>query len=202
MCRRYSAAEAVEIAGHPFYVLTKPDGFTFVYDVLASELLGRPIWHERQSYNRDYWLASTYNYAFDRHLIGNSSNGNIYEMEILDATGKEGDDYVVAEAVLPVLWSNAESFSINSLIVDAATGIGNTVNPAQDPRLMMAISRDGGHAWSNEEWRSLGLRGERTARCKWDALGDYDRASIRLQISDPVERTLLGAYADVERGSV
>jgi hypothetical protein len=77
-----ATAFAYQQEGHTFYQLTVPDLETsWVYDV-ASQL-----WHERGHWNVEQMRyqphrAGTHAYAFNKHVVGDSLTGGIYELSL------------------------------------------------------------------------------------------------------------------------
>jgi len=83
-CPRLSSsiAWAYQDEGHSFYVLYIPNAETsWVYDIATN------AWHERATWNPDTlrWephLGRCHCYAFGKHLVGDRSSGQIYEMNL------------------------------------------------------------------------------------------------------------------------
>lgn len=71
---------------------------------------------------------------------------------------------------------------------------------AIDPQVMLRWSDDGGHTWSNEHWRSMGLTGEWGRRVIWRRLGMTVKLRDRVyEVSgtDPVKIAIMGAELQV-----
>ena len=68
------------------------------------------------------------------------------------------------------------------------------------PQIMLTWSNDWGHSWSNEHWTSAGPIGARKQRAIWRRLGQARDRVYKVQISDPIKITLMGAEIDVEPG--
>jgi len=65
-----------------------------------------------------------------------------------------------------------------------------------DPQVMLRWSDDGGHTWSNEQWRSMGKLGETGRRVLWRRLGMTVKLRDRVyEVSgtDPVKIAIMGA---------
>jgi hypothetical protein len=78
-----------------------------------------------------------------------------------------------------------------------------TVNEPQgaDPQVMLSVSDDGGRTFSAlQKWRSLGKEGEYLKRLRWLKMGMFRQRQIRLEITDPVRRNIVGIYQDVSEG--
>lgn len=77
-----SIAYAYQDEGHSFYHLYVPDAETsWTYDVATG------FWHERATWDPDElrWephLSRCHCYAFGRHLVGDRSSGQVYEMSL------------------------------------------------------------------------------------------------------------------------
>ena len=187
------------LEGHAQYVLKKPGEWTFVYDAATK------LWHERQSASRDDYKVSTFVRAFDRYLLGDDNTGKIYFLDNSrfgqeDNSADSTVDTVVSTMAAPPLWANAQVASLNSLVVDFERGVGITTGQGSDPEVMLRYSDDGGFTWSSEKWRKLGKKGEYKTRSRWNRLGSFRQRVLELSISDPVQRTIMGAYAEVEGG--
>ena len=177
--------------GHAFYVLKKPDTFTFVYDVATD------LWHERESHNRQDYRVSTFAEAFKLLLVGDDSNGNIYRLDLNSFT--ENGETIVASATAPPLFADSETAIANNLIIDFEHGEAMTTGQGSDPQAMLDWSDDGGKTWVNEKWRSIGRKGQYPARAKWDRMGQFRQRTYRVKVSDPVKRVISSiAYADIE----
>ena len=179
--------------GHPFYVLKKPNVFTFVYDVSTD------LWHERVSHQRDDYRVSTCARAFDKDLVGDDRSGKIYRLDPDDVNGEDGDT-TPAIVTGPPLWAEGQRAFFHNLLIDFEMGVGLTTGQGSDPQAMLRLSRDGGHTWSAEKWRSLGKKGERRRRVRFDRLGSFRQCALELTISDPVRRVVLGAYGNISQG--
>lgn len=67
-----------------------------------------------------------------------------------------------------------------------------------DHFIEVAFSKDGGHTWSNWRRRSLGGVGQYEQRIRLLRLGRYRHAVMKVRVSSPVKRDLLGAVAAIE----
>jgi len=71
---------------------------------------------------------------------------------------------------------------------------------AIDPQVMLRWSDDGGHTWSNEHWRSMGLTGQWGRRVIWRRLGMTLKLRDRVyEVSgtDPIKIAIMGAELNV-----
>lgn len=67
-----------------------------------------------------------------------------------------------------------------------------------DHYIEVAVSKDGGHTWSNWRRRSLGAVGQYEQRVRLLRLGRYRHAVLKIRVSSPVKRDLFGAVAAIE----
>ena len=181
--------------GHGFYVLKKPDEFTFVYDVATG------LWHERESHNRPDYRVSTFEVAFNLLLVGDDTTGDVYALDPTYYT--ENGETFISSATAPPLWAEGETATMNTLIIGFEHGVGLTTGQGSDPQAMLDWSDDGGRTWSNEHWRDIGPKGEYKQRAKWDRLGQFRQRVLRVSVSDPIKRVIDSiAIAEIEGGRI
>lgn len=80
-----------------------------------------------------------------------------------------------------------------------------TVNPntpqGADPEIRLAVSDDGGRTFSLlQKWRSMGKIGQYRKRLRWMKMGMFRQRQIRLEVTDPVRRNIIGLYMDTSVG--
>lgn len=70
-----------------------------------------------------------------------------------------------------------------------------------DPQVRLSTSDDGGRTWSTlKKWRSMGKIGRYRTRLRWLKLGKFRQRIIKLEITDPVRRNIVGFYQDTSEG--
>jgi hypothetical protein len=183
--------------GHTFYVLTYPSGDrTFVYDATTQ------LWHERSTYKGtpyDYGrhIGNCYAYYDGKHYVGDSTNGNLYEMSsaYYDDNGlplvsvRAGQHQYDGQTLRNVFMKKLQ------IDMEAGVGLTGTVpTVGVDPQIALSWSDDGGHTWSNDYLASMGKIGEYERRAIWRRLGMSRDRIFRIAISDPVKRVITGAY--------
>lgn len=103
--------------------------------------------------------------------------------------------------LLPSSENNRRMF-ISNLEVLCDTGIGLNEGQGVDPQVMRSISRDGGHTWGIEKWRSAGAMGNYNTRVRWiGSNGSYRNGVAKIVVTDPVDWQFLKVMADIEEGS-
>lgn len=187
-----------QLGNHIFYQLTFPTAdATWVYDATEQQ------WHERQSWNRDStpWKlgrhrAQSYAFFKGKHLIGDMSNGKIYEMK----SDVYDEDGIEMPAIRTTYGINKDQrpITINEVQLLFTPGQGLISGQGSDPKTILSWSYTGGIKWGNEVQPDLGKIGEYYNRCIWWQLGQGRNFAIRLKTTDPVNRDIWGAYADME----
>lgn len=181
------------LGGHEFYQLSAPD-WTWVWDASTR------LWHRKQSYGLTGWRGRGYVRAFDKHLIGDVENGNIYEMSF-DHEDENGEHLVFSLRSQPV---SKFPFNIRHDVfrVDMQGGVGknSTDTHKSDPKVMMRFSDDGGHLWSSNREAPLGKIGDYGRRVRFNRLGrsrSHGR-TYEVSCSAPVRRALIRAVVEGE----
>lgn len=185
--------------GHYYYVLNFTDAnTTWVYDSSTG------MWHER-TYTNDGQFerhrANCHAFAYNTHVVGDYSNGKVYEM----SSSVYSDDSAEIRRLrsAPHISSELDHVFYHSFQLDMEVGVGldgSATTQGNNPQAMLQWSNDGGHTWSNEIWTSFGKIGNRLKRAVWRKLG-YGRDRIfRVVISDPVKVIVVGAQLRISKG--
>lgn len=69
-----------------------------------------------------------------------------------------------------------------------------------DPKVQFCYSRDGGHTWSSWKERSLGAVGRFNQRVRYLNIGQFRAIVVKIRVSDPVKRDILGANVRIQGG--
>lgn len=174
--------------GHKFYVLCSDVG-TFAFDMSTN------AWHERKSLDRENWRAGFAVRCYDTTIFGDNETGKLYTAS-LDTYTEDGET-ISAEITLPTFEADRNDVTMHTFELLCETGVGLTTGQGSDPQVSLQYSDNGGRSWSNELWRSMGVTGDYTARCVWRKLGQFRQRQIKLTITDPVRRFVIGYFADI-----
>lgn len=188
MIRGYSYQED----GHLFYALTGGGlATTLVFDAATG------LWHERAFLEDDGSLAlhkaATHMFAFGKHLVGDRTDGIIYEMS-QDFYDDNGDE-IRRQRTFTHLYNEGQSFIVPEIQVDFEAGVGLTTGQGSAPVCWLEVSNDGGHTYSQEYQASIGALGNYKTRAVWRRLGQFEQLTCRVTITDPVKVAICGAYA-------
>jgi hypothetical protein len=185
--------------GHKFVNLVFPTAnASWVLDLSTG------YWHERESWdvnNNSFgrWRGNCCLSAFGKILIGDAYSGRV---GYLDATTfTEFGNTMRAMMISPPIHMDRRRIYISTFELDVDSGEGLSAGQGSDPQIMMDYSRDGGRTFINlQAWQSLGKIGAYLQRCRWFQLGESRQWAIRVMISDPVKRVILGATANISVG--
>lgn len=173
---------------------------TIVYDAKASQLAGRPIWHQRESfglYQKNRWRVNSIAQAYGGFFCGDSERGYIGELK-LDAY----DEYGVAiRRVATIGPFKAKSGARFWNMVQAIVEAGRANSSVTDPMLRLSWSDDGGYTFNSEIMRSTGKTGEYFINPTWHQLGMCRNQRIyKFEFSEMCPFSLISVIAEFEDG--
>lgn len=185
-------AFCMEFEGHLFYVLTFPTAnATWVWDESSG------LWHQWESRGVGRFRGNAYALLGTTDYVGDYLDGNVYKLE-RDQYSDFGTKIECIREDRHIVAANSRAPLFHrALEVRLAQGVGTA---SLNPQAMLQWSDDGGHTWSNEHWRDMGLVGKYAQRCVWRSLGQARDRVYRLKITDSVERTIVSGYLDIEVG--
>lgn len=177
--------------GHFFYILTGGGLETsLAYDLTTGQ------WHERAYLNAqgefEQDLASCCVSAFGKHLVGDRRNGKIYELS-QDVYSDNGDE-IASERIFTHLSNEDQRQRYNELVIAFEHGVGITTGQGSDPVCMLKISKDGGRTYSDWYTASIGKKGEYKNKTRFRRIGIAEQLTLKVRITDPVKRVMIGAY--------
>lgn len=179
--------------GHEFYVLTFPtEKKTWVFDAASGE------WHQRaHTIDGAFPNRERYNchvFAFGKHLMGDYSNGKVYELD--SSIGTFDGVRVPRERTSPDITDEERRTRVMSFQLDMEEGTGDP-NSTTDTSIWLSYSKDGGHTFSNEIERSIGDAGEYRQRIIWRRLGWSRHWIFKVRTWSPNKVIIKGAYTRV-----
>jgi hypothetical protein len=177
------------------------DSKTFVYNVTASELLGKPVWLEQQTGITDNaWRVNSVNFVYDKFLVSDFNDGRVGELDT--ETYTEYGDVILSTKTLPPFASDGKSMFVSSMELTIDSGQGLISGQGSDPKIMMDFSNDGGRTWKGEFWRPMGKIGEYLKRAAWRRLGRIPSHRVfRFKCSEPIKRVFMKLEAEVTSGN-
>lgn len=185
--------------GHKWIVVTFPSaGQTWVFDVASG------LWHQRVSWNalnQDVggWRVNSVQ-QFGNHIaVGDGMSGLLGFLN--EDTFTEWGNTLPAIVTSPQIHGARARLFWSVFEADIETGVGTTVDPGADPMMVLDWSDDGGRTWSMvQPPRSMGKQGEYRRRLRWTRMGQARQRMLRLTVTAPVKRALIGTYAKLTPG--
>lgn len=176
--------------GHSHVCFAGTD-WTVCYDIATG------VWHNRESYGQDKWRAKHAVLAWGKRIVGDTQSGKLFYMD--PDTYTENGGTMTWGVDSPPMHAFPNGGIVDALHLDLATGHGALSGQGSDPKIMLSISRDGGHTFETYRELELGVRGAHQTRVTARRLGRFGPKGMvfRLRISDPVVRGLIQADAQV-----
>lgn len=177
--------------GHVFYMITGGGLETSLcYDLVTQQ------WHER-AYTNNSGVFEQHRgccamYAFDKTLVGDRENGNIYEMSL--EYYSDAGDALVSERTFTHLSDEGKRIRYNALELGFETGVGLQSGQGSNPVVSMQLSKDGAKTWSDWHDAAIGAAGAYQTKVMFRRLGVAEQMTFKIRVSDPVKRAIIGAY--------
>jgi hypothetical protein len=151
--RRYGSSSAtasvVTWDGHTFYVLnlgTKSWAFDTTTESWA-------LWSTGGTR-----FAGNYVTQFNQYqVLSDWSDSRLY---YVDDVYTDDSNVLARETTTRHVFGGMDKIACHELVIDFETGVGLTSGQGVAPQVMLQVSKDGGHTWGNELWRSLGALGQ------------------------------------------
>lgn len=185
--------------GHKFVVVTFPTaGATWVLDLSTG------LWHERESWQSDntsygQWRGNCAIRAYNEILVGDAFSGVIATADFNTYT--ELGNTMRGLVTAPPIHNDRKRIFMSRFELDVESGVGLSSGQGSDPQIMLDWSDDGARTWSAlQKWRSMGKIGAYKQRLRWLRMGQSRQRVLRLQVTDPVRRNLIGTYVDLKQG--
>jgi len=176
--------------GHTFCVFTFPtSNKTWVYDLSTG------LWFQWSTDGDDSrHISNSYIYFNNKHYVGSRVDGTIYELS--DVTYDDDGTAITRLRQSPHLHFQGKVGWIRAIEAILEQGVAN--GAVADPQMMLQWSKDRGHTWNSEQWRSvLGSTGEYSKASTWRRIGRTEDIIFRFKMTDAVKGVLIGAYMDV-----
>ena len=180
-----------QLEGHEMYVVTFPsigNGLTWVYDLSTGQ------WHKWLHWNNGQYFRHRGNcgaFFNNMYLIGDFENGKIYSIE--NAVYTDDGSTIRRLRRAPHLVTDFDRQFFEEFQIQFQPGVGNPVDPGQNPQAMLRWSDDGGSTWSNVYTTSIGKIGNYINRAIFRRLGTARDRIFEVSISDPVKAVIVSA---------
>ena len=182
-------AYTYEEDGHLWYVLTIPEReLTWAYDITTN------AWHIREDYNFQRSRVNCHELFDKQNLVGDFQSGRIFVMD--RNTKTEDESPIVRRFRLPTINVGRNYLTLYAFELDMSTGVGNATGPGSDPEAKLRWSIDAGKTWSSWKTSKIGKMGQYLTRCRWLQLGRGRSFVIEVEINEPIEVDIGGAYIE------
>jgi len=200
---RYSTIDdaigwCMNLEGTWMYCLTFPvEGVTWIYPKRGEWF----EWSFGSAGKRT--ISNSYAYAHRKHLVGDYTSGNIYELDFDTFEDTENNEPIIRIRDTGPLHGGlfkrpGKKIRMNRFELIVETGVGLLSGQGQDPVIMLSFSDDNGNTFGTESWGRIGKLGEFLWKVEWFVLGTFDSRIIRIKTSDPVYYSIHSAAADLE----
>ena len=146
-------------------------------------------------------LANSYSKAYGKHLVGDYTSGDIFEIDPETYTN-DGEAIIRIRDTGAIhgglLGAAGKDIEMERFELICQTGVGLLSGQGEDPKVMLSFSDDGGKTFSTEMWGSVGGIGDNIWTVEWFNLGTFKNRIIRVKTSDPVYFSIHSAAADLE----
>jgi hypothetical protein len=185
-----ATAFAYMLGGHAFYQINFPsandgDGASWLYDNQSNSWsqVGGEFSRHRAELQMQY---------LNQSIVTDFENGLTYSLD-QDTYTDNGNPIV--RQLIGRHQSTGDFSKIGRMWLETESGTGLVSGQGENPQIMLQISRDGGHTFGAELWRSFGQIGKFRARAVWNGLGRARDWVMRLRITDPVKVVLVSCWA-------
>lgn len=182
--------------GHAFLIITGGGLETSLcYDLTVG------LWHERAYLNSlgnyEQHLGVDCMFAFNKQLVGDRLNGNIYQLDINTYT--DNGNPILRKRVYTHLLDELKPTRYDSLDIGFETGTGLQTGQGSNPLCSLRVSGDGARTWSNYYTTPIGAVGKFGQQVKFRRLGIQQQTTFELSISEPVKVAITGSYLEARR---
>lgn len=184
--------------GQNFYVLTFPsENKTWC----LSESLGIDGWFNLSAdTNRGKYNATSHMFVYNKHLLADELNGNLYKLDI----NAFSNDTLTIQRVRTLasihgglIGQPGKRIEMSSFELIMKKGVGLITGQGEDPKIIIEYSVDGGVSFKQGQFVRIGRLGETNLKVKWDNMDSFYDLIIRMTTSDPVYYSLQSASIEL-----
>ena len=184
-----ATAFAYMVSGHPMYQINFPTpGESWLYDGLTK------AW-SRVQYGSGRHRGEIQMNFLNKPYVSDYDNGKVY---LLDQGAYTDDGAAIIREFTSRHNKTGDFSSISALWLEMEAGVGLNAGQGSDPKVMLQISRDGGHVWGQELVGSIGKLGAYKQRALWNRLGRARDWLFKFRCTDPVKTVFVAGWAKVQ----
>lgn len=180
------------LGGHPMYQLNfSNEGKSWLYDGSTD------YWSELKTGNKRHRGELAVDFL-NQTIVADYENGKLYRLdhEVFSDNGEE----IITQLTGNHIVLDGMTFSVDWLEVQGETGVGLSTGNGSDPQIALQLSKDGGHSFNTEQFRSWGKSGEYNKRAVWRSQGIGTDIVPRLTISSPVKKVFTTGVMGLTKG--
>jgi hypothetical protein len=176
-----------KIEGQNFYLLSFP---TENKTWCLSEVLGVDGWFNLSAdTNRGKYNATSHMKAYNKHLIADETNGNLYILDI-NAFSNNGQTIQRVRTLASIhgglVRKPGKRIEMSSFELIMKKGVGLITGQGENPKIIMEYSVDGGESYKQGNFIPVGRLGQTNIKVKWDNVESFYDLIPRIVTSDPV----------------
>lgn len=185
--------------GQNFYFLTFPSANK---TWCLSEALGVDGWFNLSSdTDRGRYKATSHMFVYNKNLIADESNGNLYQLDINAYTNNTETIQrirTLASIHGGLIGKPGKNLEMSSFELIMKKGVGIVTGQGDDPLIIIEYSIDGGDSFIHGQFVEVGRLGKTNIKVKWDNMATFYDLIIRLTTSDPVYYSLQSASIELQ----
>jgi hypothetical protein len=177
---------AYMISGHPMYQINFPTAnASWLYDGQSQS------WSKVQFGNSGRHLGDIQTQFLTKNYVSDYRNGTLYKLE-QDLYTDNGA--AIVREFVGRHQQSGDLATFSAIWIEMEAGVGVQNGQGVTPKVMMQISRDGGHEWGQEVWRDVGAVGKYKTRAVFNCLGRARDWLFKFRVTDPIKTVFIGAW--------
>lgn len=177
-------------AGHAFYQINFPSADKSWLGDNQSQ-----SWSEVSSNGGRHRAEIQVNYL-NRAYVSDYENGKIY---VLDSNTYTDDGEMIVREFISRHQATGDYSHFGQMWIEMEAGTGLISGQGENPKVMMSVSRDGGHTYGAEVVREFGRIGEYKRRAVFNRVGRSRDWLYRFRVTDPVNTVFVAAWGRYTR---
>lgn len=179
--------------GHLCLAFNFPNaGETLVFDVTTGQ------WFERDSLGYGSWRVNCIANVYGKQIVGDRLSGKfgVLDPKIFEEWGEPQR----VRWSYPQIDADRNLVSLRRFELEVAAGQGVVTGQGSNPLATFKLSKDGGETFTSRGVRSLGVRGNYTARVIWLNNGSARSLVPQIDVTDPIPLFVIGTYVEADGG--
>lgn len=192
---KYSATSdatgfAYMVSGHPMFQINFPTpGESWLYDGLTK------AWSKVQySPTASRHRGEIQQNFLDKNYVTDYENGKLYQL--VDGVFTD-DGQTIAREIIGRHQTIGDWTVFDEVWFEMEAGAADLIGQGSNPKMMLQISKDGGHTYNNEIWVPMGKQGEYRRRAVYRNLGRARDWLFRVRVTDPIKTVWVAAWGRV-----